>query len=188
LPIDIQLTAIPAPADAPLAEYFSDASTAEDGEDIAVAVQDAGAAGLEPYLGGPSADVLAACQASGDAGDIAAAAVRVGDNARRLLFLGLGDGSEAAMRTAGAALGRRAAPGHRMLTSAARGRPAAAVRAFAEGLLLGSYRFSLASGLDGGRPAGHRPRSACWWRPKTAARPRWTRPVPLPKPWRWPVT
>ncbi len=149
MPIDIQLTAIPAPADAPLAEYFSVASTAEDGEDIAVAVQDADEAGLEPYLGGPSADVLAACQASGDAGDIVAAAVRVGDNARRLLFLGLGDGSEAAMRTAGAALGRRAAHGHRMLTSAARGRPAWAVRAFAEGLLLGSYRFSLASGLDG---------------------------------------
>ncbi len=52
MPIDIQLTAIPAPADAPLAEYFSAAGTAGDGEDIAVAVQDAGAAGLEPYLGG----------------------------------------------------------------------------------------------------------------------------------------
>ena len=149
MPIDIQLTAIPAPADTPLAAYLSGDVAGEDGEDIAVAVQGADAAGLEPYLGGPAADVLAACQAGDDAGDVAAAVVRVDDKARRLLFLGLGDGSEAAMRAAGAALARRVAPGHRMLTSAARGQPAAAVRAFAEGLLLGSYRFSLASHRDG---------------------------------------
>ena len=157
MPIDIQLTAIPAPADTPLAAYLSGDVAGEDGEDIAVAVQGADAAGLEPYLGGPAADVLAACQAGDDAGDVAAAVVRVDDKARRLLFLGLGDGSEAAMRAAGAALARRVAPGHRMLTSAARGQPAAAVRAFAEGLLLGSDRFSLASHRDGDGAAGGLP-------------------------------
>jgi leucyl aminopeptidase len=159
LPIDIQLTAIPASADTPLAAYLGgDADEdSEDGEDIAVAVQGADVAGLEPYLGGPAADVLAACQAGDDAGDVAAAVVRVDDKARRLLFLGLGDGSEAAMRTAGAALARRMAPGQRMLTSAARGQPATAVRAFAEGLLLGSYRFSLASHTDADGAPGKPP-------------------------------
>ena len=49
------------------------------------------------------------------------------------------------MRKAGAALGGRAAPERGMLAAAALGQPAGAVRAFAEGLLLGSYRFSLAS-------------------------------------------
>ena len=156
MPIDIQLTAIPAPADTPLAAYVSDADgLAGGGEDIVVAVQGAGEAGLEPYLGGPAADVLAACAASGGAGDVAATVVRVGDKARRLLFLGLGDGSEADLRTAGAALGRRVAPGHRMLVPAARGQPAGAVGAFAEGLLLGAYRFSLASRRGaGGEPGG----------------------------------
>jgi leucyl aminopeptidase len=158
LPIDIRLTAIPAPADTALAAYVGEADgPAEGGEDIAVAIQGAGEAGLEPYLGGPAADVLAACAASGGAGDIATTVVRAGGQARRLLFLGLGNGSEADLRTAGAALGRRVTPGHRMLVSAARGQPAEEVRAFAEGLLLGSYRSSLASGREGSGELGARP-------------------------------
>jgi leucyl aminopeptidase len=157
LPIDIRLTAIPAPADTPLAAYVSEADgPAEGGEDIAVAIQGAEEAGLEPYLGGPVADVLAACAASGGAGDVAATVVRAGEVARRLLFLGLGDGSEADLRTAGAALGGRVTPGHRMLVSAVRKQPAEAVRAFVEGLLLGSYRFSLASRHEAGGEPGAR--------------------------------
>src|SRR5262249_37956760 len=148
----------PPPADTPLAAYVSEADgPAEGGEDIAVAIQGAEEAGLEPYLGAPVADVLAACAASGGAGDVAATVVRVGEVAGRLLFLGLGDGSEADLRTAGGALGRRVTPGHRMLVSAVRGQPAEAVRAFAEGLLLGSYRFSLASGREAGGEPGARP-------------------------------
>jgi len=155
LPIDIRLTAIPTPADTPLASYFTGAvSGAEDVEDIAVAVQDASTAGLDPYLGGPAAGVLAACEATGDAGDVAVTVAHVDGTARRVLFLGLGDGSEKDMRKAGAALGRRLAPGRRVLTSAARAQPAEAVRAFAEGLLLGCYQFSLASGREPGRGAG----------------------------------
>src|SRR5690348_16517593 len=71
--------------------------------------------------------------------------MRAGDKPRRLLFVGLGDESVADMRKAGAALGGRAAPGRGMLAAAVLGQPAGSVRAFAEGLLLGSYRFSLAS-------------------------------------------
>ena len=156
MPIDIQLTAIPAPADAPLASYVGAATDeAGRGEDIAVAVQDAETAGLDPYLGGPAADMLTACAATGDAGDLTAAVVRAGGRPRRLFLLGLGEESAADMRTAGAALGRRVTPGCRVLTSVVRDRPAAAVRAFAEGLLLGGYRFSLASGSGpDGEPAG----------------------------------
>jgi leucyl aminopeptidase len=144
LPIDIRLTTIRAPADTPLAAHVAAAGGPEGGgADLVVPVQGAEEAGLEPYLGVPAADVIAACGATGDAGDVAGTVVRVDGKARRLLFLGLGDGSEADMRKAGAALGRRA-HGRLVLTSAAQGRPAGAVRAFAEGLLLGSYQFSLA--------------------------------------------
>jgi leucyl aminopeptidase len=147
LPIDIRLTAIPAPAGGPLAAHLAAVTgEADDGEDIVVAVQGAGTAGLDPYLGGPAADVLAACDATGEAGDVTPVAMRAGDKSRRLLLLGLGDESAADMRQAGAALGRRAAPERGMLATAALGQPAESVRAFAEGLLLGSYRFSLASG------------------------------------------
>jgi leucyl aminopeptidase len=151
LPIDIRLTAIPTPADTPLASFFSTAASgAEGAEDIVVAVQGASTAGLDPYLGGPAADVLAACEAAGDAGDVAVTVAHVDGTARRVVFLGLGDGSEPDMRKAGAALGRRLSPGRRVLVSAAREQPAEAVRAFAEGLLLGSYEFSLASGREPG--------------------------------------
>jgi leucyl aminopeptidase len=151
LPIDIRLTAIPAPAGGPLAAHLA-AVTGEagGGEDIVVAVQGAETAGLDPYLGGPVADVLAACDATGKAGDVTPVAMRAGDKPRRLLLLGLGDGSAADMRKAGAALGRRAAPERGMLAAAALGRPAESVRAFTEGLLLGSYRFSLAAGAARG--------------------------------------
>ncbi len=156
MPIDIRLTAIPAPADTPLASHVAAAGGGpEGGVDLVVAVQGAEGAELEPYLGVPAADVIAACGATGDAGDVAGTVVRVDGKAQRLLFLGLGDESEADMRKAGAALGRRA-HGRPVLTSAARGRPAAAVRAFAEGLLLGSYQFSLAGRPEPGeQDAGH---------------------------------
>ena len=154
MPIDIRLTAIPAPAGGPLAAHLvAVTGGADDGEDIVVAVQGAETAGLDPYLGGPAADVLAACDVTGKAGDVTPVAMRAGDKPRRLLLLGLGDESAADMRTAGAALGRRAAPERGMLAAAVLGQPAESVRAFAEGLLLGSYRFSLASGAA--REAGH---------------------------------
>jgi len=147
LPIDIRLTAIPAPAGVSLAAHLAAVTGgAEDGEDIVVAVQGAETAGLDAYLGGPASEVLATCGATGEAGDITPVSMRSGDKLRRLLLLGLGDESAGDLRTAGAALGRRAVPERGMLIAAALGQPTESVRAFAEGLLLGSYRFSLASG------------------------------------------
>jgi leucyl aminopeptidase len=153
LPIDIRLTAIPAPAGVSLAAHLAAAAgDADDGADIAVAVQGAETAGLDPYLGSPVADVLAACDATGKAGEVTPVAMRAGGTSRRLLFVGLGDESAADMRKAGAALGGRAAPERGMLAAAVLGHPAGAVGAFAEGLLLGSYRFSLASQAASGGP------------------------------------
>jgi leucyl aminopeptidase len=154
LPIDIRLTAVPAPAGVSLAAHLAAVTAeADDGADIVVAVQGAETAGLDPYLGSPAADVLAACDATGKAGEVTPVAMRAGDKPRRLLFIGLGDESIADMRKAGAALGGRAAPERGMLAAPLLGQPAGAVRAFAEGLLLGSYRFSLASQAASDGPA-----------------------------------
>src|SRR5262249_60849844 len=53
------------------------------------------------------------------------------------------------MRKAGAAVGRRVAPGRTLITSALLGRPAGAVHAFVVGLLLGSYRWAQRRDEDG---------------------------------------
>ena len=148
MPIDIRLTTLPAPAGVALAAHLT--AVAGDGEDIAVAVQGAETAGLDPYLGGPAADVLATCGATGKAGEVIPVPVRIADQLRRLFFVGLGDGPDADLRKAGAALGRRLEPGRVTLAAPTFGQPAAGVRAFAEGLLLGSYRFSLASDAASG--------------------------------------
>jgi leucyl aminopeptidase len=162
LPIDIRLTAVAASGPQPLAQYLT-AAQAGDREIpdlIVVPVQGAEAAGMDTFLGGPAARVIARSEASGDAGEIAVAvtgagALGPGGRLGRFLFLGLGDGSPAAMRKAGAALGRRLSGGRTLLTSAVFGRPERAVTAFAEGLLLASYRFSLAGdAATGGGPAG----------------------------------
>jgi len=96
LPIDIRLTAVPAPAGTSLAARLAALTGgADDGADVVVAVQDAETAGLDPYLGGPAADVLAACDATGKAGEVTPAVMWDGGTPRRLWFLGLGDGSAA---------------------------------------------------------------------------------------------
>jgi leucyl aminopeptidase len=154
LPIDIRLTAAPAPAGIPLAAHLATLTGGAAGADIVVAVQSAETAGLEPYLGGPVADVLAACQATGTAGEVTPVAIWLGGRPHRLSFLGLGDGSAADLRKAGAALGRRVTADRVMLAAPALGQPAGAVRAFTEGLLLGSYRFTLGTGPEAARGPG----------------------------------
>src|SRR5262249_21323474 len=94
----------------------------------------------------------AACDATGKAGEVTPVAIRAGDKPRRLLFVGLGDESAADLRKAGAALNSHAKPKHNMLVAAVLSQPAAAVGAFAEDLLLGSYRFSLTSQAASTRP------------------------------------
>ena len=147
MPIDTQLIAVATHGPRPLAAYLAGpdgrvpGATGAPGP-IVVPVQGAESAGIDSYLGAPAADVIARCEATGNAGDLTSAVIGAGDGPGPFLFLGLGDGSPAAMRKAGAAVGRRVAPGRALLTSALLGQPAAAVHAFTVGLLLGSYRWS----------------------------------------------
>jgi leucyl aminopeptidase len=70
-----------------------------------------------------------------------------------VLLLGVGDRSAAALRRAGAELGRRIADGATAATTVVAGETAAGVEAFAQGVLLGGYRFELKSGQEP-KPAG----------------------------------
>lgn len=76
-----------------------------------------------------------------------------GAGPRRLLLLGVGDGGETALRRAGAALARATRGTDRVVTSAGTGLPPAALRAFAEGLLLAAYTPPRTGVEDGPRPA-----------------------------------
>jgi hypothetical protein len=112
LPIDLRLTAAPAPGGIPLAAHLATLAGAAGGAaHIVVAFQDAGTAGLDSYLGGPAAGVLAARQATGKAGEVTPVAIWLGGGAHRLTFLGLGalyatdDGLAGALLAAGADAG-----------------------------------------------------------------------------------
>ncbi|MEZ5115165.1 MAG: leucyl aminopeptidase [Candidatus Nanopelagicales bacterium] len=63
-----------------------------------------------------------------------------GDRPQRLLLVGVGTGSPADLRRAGAAVGRRLGPARSVDVAAVRAARSAGVRAFVEGLLLGAYR------------------------------------------------
>ena len=143
MPINTQLIAVPTHGPRPLAGYLAGLDGGAPGgagapAPIVVPVQGAESAGIDSYLGAPAADVIARCEATGQAGDLTSAVIGAGGIPGPFLFLGLGDGSPAAMRKAGAAVGRRVAPGQTLVTSALLGQPAEAVQAFVVGLLLGS--------------------------------------------------
>jgi hypothetical protein len=63
----------------------------------------------------------------------------------RVLLVGVGDGNAPAARRAGAAIGRRAGKGKRIATDTGSGLDELALRAHVEGLLLSTYKFSVAS-------------------------------------------
>ena len=101
---------------------------------------------LDHLLPAGSAAVIAAAGMTGKAGEAAEAAVRLGAGASRLLFLGTGDESPRALRRAGAELGRRAAQGKTVSTTAIASLPDEAAQDFITGILLGGYSFALKSG------------------------------------------
>src|ERR1700684_1955446 len=82
---------------------------------VAVAVdpggQIAAGSGLEEYLPVSAAEVVAAYQLTGKAGQVAQTVARAGQAAVRVVFLGVGDRSARALRRAGGELGRLAADG-----------------------------------------------------------------------------
>ena len=72
-----------------------------------------------------------------------------------MLFLGVGDASPGALRRAGAALARRLPAGRTAVTTAVLDEPDEAVEAFTEGLLLGSYQFTMKSAASPGGDPGN---------------------------------
>jgi leucyl aminopeptidase len=101
----------------------------------------AGVEALEE-LGLDAAAALKSDKATGKAGEITSIPVRR-DGIDDVLLVGIGDGSEWALRRAAAALVRKAAGSKSLGTTLSVGRDGASVRAIAEALGLASYKFSV---------------------------------------------
>ncbi|MEV4761516.1 leucyl aminopeptidase family protein [Micromonospora chokoriensis] len=89
-----------------------------------------------------AAALVPAARLTGRAGEIHTQ-LRPGRTPGRMLLLGIGDGGEAAWRTAGAALARAATDETHITIALPVGVTPAAVRGFTEGLLLAPYRFRM---------------------------------------------
>ncbi len=114
----------------------------------------AGASSLDGYLGVSAAQVLASAELTGRAGETTQSVIRLGTAACTVLFLGVGDASPEALRRAGAALARRLPAGRAALTTAVLDEPNDGVQAFTEGILLGSYQFTMKSSGPPARDPG----------------------------------
>jgi leucyl aminopeptidase len=108
-------------------------------------------AALDTLLPAGAAETVSAAQLTGKAGQVAQVAARVGDATVRIVFLGVGDRSPSALRRAGGELGRLLQPGNHAVSSVVAGQPDEQVRAFAEGVLLGCYRYSEKSAATAGQ-------------------------------------
>jgi leucyl aminopeptidase len=152
LPVTAQLAVTQTASPDPLGDLLAAAGRGDEAvpDVLAVLVPGPASAGLDGYLGTPAAEVISRSGAGSQPGDIKDVVVtgRAGPGPGRLVFLGAGDGSAADLRRAGAALARATRPGASAAASLA-GLAGDAVAAFAEGLLLGSYQFTLRPG----RPA-----------------------------------
>ncbi len=104
---------------------------------------------LDATLAVPAKEIVSSAQLTGKAGQHAQAVVRVGDATVKVVFMGFADRSAAALRKAGGELGRMLRSGETAVTAAVADLPPDLVRAFAEAVILGSYRYSEKSAADG---------------------------------------
>jgi leucyl aminopeptidase len=141
----------------PLEAYLSAIRAGEVGpaDLIAVGVSDGGSplacAPLDALLPATASRLAEAYGHSGKPGEIAESAIAVTDRVVRVLLLGVGDRSASALRRAGAELARRCADGKTAVTDVA-GEQGDDIGAFAEGVLLGGYRFRIRSEPDEAGP------------------------------------
>ena len=162
MPVKARVTVAPASGLEPLADYLAEAGrgTAAPPALIAVPVRTpegesagpvpgAGASSLDGYLGISAAQIIASAELTGRAGDTTQTVIRLGTEPCTVLFLGVGDASPAALRRAGAALARRLPAGRTALTTAVLDESDGGVQAFTEGILLGSYQFTMKSAPAG---------------------------------------
>jgi leucyl aminopeptidase len=107
---------------------------------------------LDDLLPGGAAAAIAAYKLAGQPGESAQALAMVAGQAVTVLLLGVGDRSPRSLRRAGAELGRRMSGGGTATASVVTAGDPAGLTAFAEGVLLGGYRFELRSGPPPGPP------------------------------------
>jgi leucyl aminopeptidase len=142
----------------PLDAYISAilAGEAEPADLIAIGVQDGGVppacAPLDALLPASASRLAAAYSHSGKPGEMAESAITVDGRVVRVILLGVGDMSPAALRRAGAELARRCADGNVAVTSVTGSESERDIEAFAEGVLLGGYRFVIRSGPQEASP------------------------------------
>ncbi|HEY8047493.1 MAG TPA: leucyl aminopeptidase [Streptosporangiaceae bacterium] len=166
MPVKARVSVAPAAGLEPLADYLAEAGRGAAAVPALIAVPvrspegespgpvpGAGAPSLEAYLGVSAAQVIASAELTGRAGETTQTVIRLATEAVVVLFLGVGDASPGALRRAGAALARRLPAGRTALTTAVLDEPDEAVQAFTEGILLGSYQFTMKSpGPQPGEP------------------------------------
>jgi leucyl aminopeptidase len=154
LPITTEVAVLPGASRRPLGAYIASLASEEpDPADLlAVPVEPGPAAGgdraVDPALNEVLPDGAAAIaeyQLTGAAGEAAPTLATIVGRAVSVLLLGVGDRSPRSLRRAGAELGRRMAAGGTATTSAVAGEAQEGIQAFAEGVLLGGYRFDLKS-------------------------------------------
>ena len=151
MPLTVGVTLLPRPALPPLEAYLSAITTgqAEPADLIAVGVEAGGSVStcpaLDALLPAGAGELAAAYAHAGQPGEIAETAISVSGRVVRVLLLGVGDQSAAALRRAGAELGRRCFDGKVAVTDVAGREPGRDIQAFTEGALLGGYRFSMRS-------------------------------------------
>ena len=102
-----------------------------------------GSAALAPATGLSAAEAISAYDLSGKAGEVARLAARTADGVVRLILVGVGDGSPAEFRRAGAALARQVERGQKAVAALPSDATTADTDAFTQGLLLGGYKFSM---------------------------------------------
>ena len=162
MPIEVQVAVTPAGRPHPLGGYLGAVAQGAMQAPAVIAVPveppgtvpGAGTADLDAYLGADAAGVVAAVEMTGRAGEVCQSVAAVGSETSRVVFLGVGDRSPGALRKAGAALGRQVPAGRSAVTTVVLDETDEGMCAFVEGLLLGSYRFSMkSSGPSGESPA-----------------------------------
>jgi len=161
LPLTVSVTLQARPGELPLDSFLSDLMAGEaDPPDlliIGVAAEDVARpapGALGSLLPVSLEKLLAAYDHAGEPAAVAESVIAVGDQVVRVLFLGLGDKSAAALRRAGAEVGRRCRDGKTAVADLT-AYTAAEAAAVAEGVLLGGYRFRLRGrAADGDQIAG----------------------------------
>src|SRR6185437_14400608 len=123
-----------------------EAGRCEQADVLVVAVGAGGAVAadetLESVLGVRLADVVAAAQLSGKAGQVTSTIARLDGAVLRVSLVGVGHRSASELRRAGGELARHVRLGESAVADMAAGLKDVQLSALAEGIMLGSYRYS----------------------------------------------